>query len=284
MTAATATHTIVQISDTHLVADGLLHDRVDTEQRLARMLDKLQASSWRPELLILSGDLADHGEPQAYRRLRAILEPAAQRLGAAVVYLAGNHDDRDVLQRELLDVEPDGRPLDRITWVDGLRVITLDSTVPGLHHGELSDDQLTWLTAELTAPAPEGTILAVHHPPLLSTSEFSTMLSLREPQRLADAIRGTDVRIVLSGHLHTVISGTLGGVPVWSAPALAYYGDVAAPADSLRAIAGGGMTIVQTFASDTTATFAQLDDPADPAIYEIGAAALLELVAAPAGD
>jgi Icc protein len=271
-------HTIIQISDTHLVADGLMHDRVDTAARLERMLAKIEASAWRPELLLLSGDLADHGEAGAYTRLREIIEPVATRLGAQVAWMPGNHDDGETLRRELLGVEPDGRPLDRVVWLGDLRVITLDSTAAPLHHGELADEQLAWLAQQLATPAADGTVLAIHHPPLPSSSDFATALSLREPQRLADVLRGSDVRIVLCGHLHTVIAGTLGGIPVWSGPAMAYYGDVAGPAQTMRAIAGGGVTIVETLGDDTIATYAPLDAADEEPIYAIGHEALAELI------
>jgi 3',5'-cyclic-AMP phosphodiesterase len=51
-------------------------------------------------------------------------------------------------------------------------------------------------------------------------------IALRDPERLRDAIAGSDVRIVLCGHNHHEALGTLGPVPVWVCPAIAYRADV----------------------------------------------------------
>jgi Icc protein len=45
-------------------------------------------------------------------------------------------------------------------------------------------------------------------------------------ERVAAAIRGTDARLILSGHTHRVRAGTLAGIPVWVSPAMASNADV----------------------------------------------------------
>ncbi len=70
--------TIVQLTDTHITAGGkLVHDAVDTLDSLRRTLDRIVGSGRRVDALVLSGDLTDNGAPEAYRRLRAVVEPAA---------------------------------------------------------------------------------------------------------------------------------------------------------------------------------------------------------------
>ena len=103
---------------------------------------------------MFTGDLADRGEPDAYARLREIVEPVAADLGAQVVWVMGNHDERAPYARGLFDADDDG-PQDRVYDVDGLRIVSLDTSVPGYHHGELCDAQLDWLArrAEHAAPS-----------------------------------------------------------------------------------------------------------------------------------
>ena len=43
---------------------------------------------------------------------------------------------------------------------------------------------------------------------------------------LADVVAGSDVRVVLCGHNHHEGLGTLGSVPVWVSPSVAYRMDV----------------------------------------------------------
>ena len=88
-------HAIAHISDTHFLAAGKeLYGSVRTEDHLEQALKQLERSDVRPEAIVFTGDLADLGEPDAYRRLRAIVEPAAKRMGAEVIWVMGNHDER----------------------------------------------------------------------------------------------------------------------------------------------------------------------------------------------
>lgn len=258
--------TIVQLSDVHIPAEGRLFGHVDCDARLAAALDAIVASDWRPEVLVLSGDLTDRGHPDSYRRLRPVVEAAARRLDAPVVYLPGNHDDVDVLERELLDREPTGRPLDQVAWIGSTRLIALDSTDRAGHHGTLEDAQLEWLAAELAAPAPEGSILVMHHPPVLSPLPIMADMQLREPERLAAVLAGSDVRMILCGHDHHASCGALAGVPVWLAPALAYTMDPLAAAGRVRGLPGGGCTLVELHAGGPVATAIPAPDGAEPVL------------------
>jgi 3',5'-cyclic AMP phosphodiesterase CpdA len=144
----------------------------------------------------------------------------------------GNHDDRGALREHLLGQRPSTEPLDRAYWLNGLRVITLDTTVPGKHHGELAPEQLEWLAAELEFPAPDGTILAMHHPPVPCIQELAVLVELRGQAAIADVLRGSDVRAILAGHLHYSTSGTFAGIPVSVASATCYTQDLAGAVDA----------------------------------------------------
>ncbi len=84
-------HFLLHLSDTHLLAPGgRLYDRVDSAAHLRELFAELEASRGRPEAIVFTGDLADRGEPEAYELLRSIVEPAAARLGARVIWVMGN--------------------------------------------------------------------------------------------------------------------------------------------------------------------------------------------------
>ena len=221
-------HFILHVSDTHFVGKGeLLHERIDSDKNLAALFEGFEKADARPEAIVFTGDLADTGLPDAYDRLRAIVEPAAEKLGAQVVWVMGNHDERTAFRRGLLDEEGDpAEPLDRVYDVNGLRIIALDSTVPGHHHGELTDAQLEWLARELEVPAPDGTFIALHHPPVPSPLGLLAFVELKEQHRLAKVIEGTDVRGILGGHLHYSTHSTFAGVPVSVASATCYTQDL----------------------------------------------------------
>lgn len=215
------------MSDPHLIAGpGLLYGAVDSERNLVRAFEHLVLSSGRPEAVIFTGDLADTGSPAAYRKLRDIVEPACEEMGAAVIWAMGNHDDRANFRTELLGQAGGDSPIDVIYTMSGLRIITLDTSVPGWHHGELDQGQLNWLSAVLAHPAPEGTILAMHHPPVPCVLKIAVATELRQQHRFADVIRGTDVRAILAGHLHYSTSATFAGIPVSVAAATCYTQDL----------------------------------------------------------
>ena len=237
---APARRTIVHLSDTHLLAGNRpLGGRYDTAANLARMLQALERTAVRPDAIVFTGDLTDLGEPEAYTALKDAVEPVAERLGAPIVWVSGNHDERPALRRDLLGLEPTIEPVTGVWDLGGLRLIALDTSVPGWHHGDLDEDQLEWLARTLSTPAPLGTLLAMHHPPIPSHIPFFDILELRDQPRLADIVRGADVRGIIAGHLHYSTGGTFAGIPVSVAAATCYTMNLALPAVEVNGMDAG---------------------------------------------
>lgn len=226
-------HVIAHVSDPHLrAAGGLLYDAIDSEAHLRETLVRLGRVEPRPQALVFTGDLADKAEPKAYARIREIVEPAAAAWGAQVIWVMGNHDERAAYSAGLFDGESEA-PQDRVYDVDGLRIVALDTSVPGYHHGDLTPEQLGWLADVLATPAPHGTILALHHPPIPSPMlPPAEVIELRDQEALAEVVRSSDVRAVLAGHLHYSTYSTFAGVVVSVASATCYLSDPA-PDDRL---------------------------------------------------
>ena len=237
---APAQRVIVHISDTHLLAGNRpLGGRYDTAGNLSATLAAVERTGIRPDAIVFTGDLTDLGEPDAYAALRAEVEPFAARLGAPVAWVAGNHDERPALREGLLDAAPSSEPVTGVWDLGGLRLVALDSTVPGWHHGDLDAAQLDWLRDVLATPAPLGTILALHHPPLPSHIPFFDILELQHQDELAAAIAGSDVRAILAGHLHYSTSGTFHGIPVSVASATCYTMNLQRPPQEVNGMDAG---------------------------------------------
>ena len=251
-----ARRTIVHVSDTHFLAGNRrLGARYDTAANLDRMLDAIERLAVHPDALVFTGDLTDLGEPDAYRALREAVEPVAERLAAPLVWLAGNHDERPALHRDLLGEPATQRPVTGVWDLGGLRLIGLDTSIPGWHHGDIDDEQLAWLRSRLSEPAPLGTLLAMHHPPLPSHIPLFDILELRHQDRLADVIAGTDVRGILAGHLHVSTHGMFAGVPVSVAAATCYTMNLARPVARVNGMdAGQSFHLVHVY--DQTITHA----------------------------
>jgi 3',5'-cyclic AMP phosphodiesterase CpdA len=222
------THVVAHLSDTHLLAGSARqYDAIDTVERFRQALDRVGRIDPPPQALVFTGDLADVGDPAAYRILRELVEPMADAIGAQVVWCMGNHDDRAAYSRELFGEESDASQ-DRVYDVAGLRIVSLDTTVPGWHHGEVAESQLAWLRDVLATPAQHGTILALHHPPIPSPMvPASELIELRDTEGLADVLRGSDVRAIVGGHYHFSSHSTFAGIPVSVASATCYLADPA---------------------------------------------------------
>ncbi|GAA3746905.1 3',5'-cyclic adenosine monophosphate phosphodiesterase CpdA [Leifsonia bigeumensis] len=276
-------HTILHLSDTRLLAGPasgrLLFDRVDPEARLRRLIERLEASGTRPEAIVFTGDLSELGEPDAYATLRSIVDPVAERLGAVPIWVPGERDSREAFRTGLLGQLPSDAPIHRVVFLDGLRVITLDTSVPGSHHGELDPGQLDWLSAELATPAPYGTILAMHHPPVPSLVDLDVAVELRDQSALARVLGGSDVRGIIAGHVHFSTTATFAGIPVSVASATCYGQDLTAPLGSQRARDGGqSYNLVSVFDETVMHTVVPvIDDPIVSWISADESARLLEL-------
>ncbi|HWH27321.1 MAG TPA: metallophosphoesterase [Pseudolysinimonas sp.] len=270
---APPTHVVAHLSDTHLLGGARpLYGTVDTDAPLAAALARLESGGIRVDALVITGDLTELGEPEAYRRLRELVEPVAKRLGAELVWVMGNHDVRAAYAAELRgeatadagpqDVGPqDVGPQDAVHEVAGLRIISLDTTVPGYHHGDIRESQLEWLAEQLAEPAPHGTVLALHHPPIPSSVEVMALLELRNQAALAKVIRGRDVRAILGGHLHYATAGQFAGIPVFVAAGSCYVIDAGAdPASLIGHAAGQTLSLVHMRPGAVTTSAIPLDE------------------------
>ncbi|KJC63749.1 phosphodiesterase [Agreia bicolorata] len=262
-----ADHVLAHISDTHFLGGRRpLYGSIDTDANLSAAMAALEASRLDIDALVFTGDIADLGEPDAYGRVRAIVEPAAARMGAEILWVMGNHDDRSAFRAGLLDsigddASLDDAPIDRVVDLEGLRVITLDTSVPGYHHGELAREQLEWLREQLAVSAPHGTILSLHHPPIPSPVAYMQVLELQRQHELAEVVRGSDIRAILGGHLHYSTHGLFAGIPVAVAAATCYTMDVSAPESTLVGRDGGqSITLVHAYADQVVHSIVPLGD------------------------
>jgi 3',5'-cyclic AMP phosphodiesterase CpdA len=170
-----------------------------------------------PDALLLTGDLADNQADSEYVQVLASLEG----IDAPRYALPGNHDDRDALRRHFGLPGESGTPVQYAVELDALRILMLDSTRPGADDGEFDAGRLAWLADALAAGDRTPTLLAMHHPPLLTHMPAFDALALAAEDRaaLADVVRRhRNVTLIVAGHVHRAISGELAGRRVLSAP------------------------------------------------------------------
>jgi 3',5'-cyclic AMP phosphodiesterase CpdA len=149
---ASRTILIAQISDLHITPPGALaYGRVDTAAALLRTIGTLNGLSPRPDLVVISGDIADSAQPEEYAHATKLLG-ALQMPFAAI---PGNHDRRAPMREAFPDSLYGNAncALNTVRRVEGLDIFLMDSTVAGAAHGELDAETLVWLDDALAASA-----------------------------------------------------------------------------------------------------------------------------------
>ena len=274
-----AEHVVVHISDTHLLAgEAKLYGSIDSDAPLTLLMERLVASGISIDALVFTGDLADRGEEEAYRRLRSLVEPWALKLNTQVVWVMGNHDEREAYSQVLMDQAPSTNPQDAVYVANGLRIIALDTSVPGYHHGEVTKAQLEWLGAELETPAEKGTLLALHHPPIPTPIELMGLIELEDQAALAAVIKGSDVRGILAGHLHYSTFSTFAGVPISVAAAACYTIDLIAPAATILSAKTTGLaaSLVHVYPEQVVFSEVSLEDVPEIMSYDASYRSVVE--------
>lgn len=198
---------LAQLSDPHVGASWIAADPL---ARLHACVAALRTDTLAPDAVVIPGDLAEHGSPDEY----ALVRDELAALTVPVYAVPGNHDDRRAL-RACFDLPGHGdAPISYAVEIGPLRLLMLDSTIPGDDGGDLGPDQLGWLKARLHEAPERPTVLVMHHPPLRTGVTAYDGIGLSDSSRLelASLLGDSDhVLAVLSGHLHRPIAGTVGG-------------------------------------------------------------------------
>jgi len=208
--------TILQLTDPHIGANWAPGDPVDT---LRAVLEVVRGLPQRPDVALLTGDLTAGGDEEDYARLAAVIR---EELVVPLHVLPGNHDDRAALRRHFDVGGQGGESIQYPIELEGLRILMLDTTIPGGEAaGDLDGERLDWIGGELAARPEVPTVLAMHHPP------FLTGVPGMDCYALADDARDAIARLIadhpqvcgtIAGHVHKTMNTILGGRPSMTAP------------------------------------------------------------------
>jgi 3',5'-cyclic AMP phosphodiesterase CpdA len=206
---------LVQLSDMHLRTG---EDGRAPAERLEHAVRRVAELEPRPDAVLLSGDLVDEPSSAAYEQAHELLAP----LGLPVHAIPGNHDDRDMLRARFgPGPAPAGEPVQVAVDCGPLRLVACDSTVPGSEHGELDAARMDWLERTLRERPDTPTLLALHHPPVLTGVRAMDAIALAREDRLAlEALLAEhpQVRAITCGHAHTTMTTAFAGRPLLICP------------------------------------------------------------------
>jgi len=211
---------LAQLTDLHVRPTGMASSRVvETTMLTERALRAVARLRPAPDAVLLTGDLTECGLDEEY----AVLAEILARLAVPVHVIPGNHDRREWL----LAVLPATRQTDGFVQyaVDGLpvRLVMLDTVVPGAGHGALCGRRLDWLAATLAAAPGRPTLLAMHHPPFVTGIAHMDAIMLQGPERLRAVLeRHPQVQRIVCGHHHRAITARFAGAVASVCPSVAH--------------------------------------------------------------
>jgi 3',5'-cyclic AMP phosphodiesterase CpdA len=209
---------IAQLSDLHVRPEGCLyHDVVDSNRMLGEAIAHLACLDRMPDLVLITGDLVDEGRVEEYDAAHKILEA----LAVPFLVIPGNHDRRANFRACFADhvYLPAIGPLHYCVDAYPVRIIALDSTVPGLHHGAIDNEGLSWLRVTLAANETKPTIVMLHHPPFVCGIPYMDDYRYLDPEPLAEVLGSfSNVELVLCGHVHRPMFRRWAGTVVAACP------------------------------------------------------------------
>ena len=247
--------TFVHITDLHVsapeAADPGLHS--DTPATLERMVGIVNAMTPRPDFVVASGDLTNHGDEASYRCVKALLD----RVEVPLVLALGNHDRREGFNA-VFGAGASDAAFFHAQRLGGLHVITLDTGVPGKVAGAITDAQFDFLAAEMDRHAELPKLIVMHHPPRVDPDGLPWgTIDMASTERLAEVLRGRDVIGILSGHIHIDQVTHWHGIPIVVANGQHSTVDLLERAD-LRIVEGTGFALCTHRASGLSVTFVPL--------------------------
>ncbi|MEM9150359.1 MAG: phosphodiesterase [Cyanobacteria bacterium P01_F01_bin.3] len=207
---------IAHISDLHVMMPGeLAYGVVDTGPMVERAIAHLKKLN--PDLIVISGDLVHQVKREEYRRLQSMLSS----LKMPVYLIPGNHDSRDLIRDVFTDHTylPDSGYLQYTVEDHPLRLIMLDTNVPGKGHGELDASRLSWLDQQLSNQPTKPTLLFMHHPPFTTGIDLMDGYGLSGLTGLENIVKKYScIERIGCGHIHRPIQKRWAGTLVYTVP------------------------------------------------------------------
>lgn len=213
---------LAHISDPHIGLENSPTERTyATASLLVNAVNHLSVLPLPPDALLVTGDCVDTGKVEEYERFLDIIRP----LRVPVFVVPGNHDNRDNL-RSALGLQGKKHMAGFVQYVVDdwpVRLIGLDSLIPGNLAGYLCSERLLWLNERLMECPKQPTILFLHHPPFHTGLEVLDDIGLRNATELHRVVgRYPAVELILAGHVHRTMVRRLNGAVAMTCPSTAH--------------------------------------------------------------
>lgn len=210
---------LIVFTDLHMTPEGKTIIGLDPFKRLEAGIEHVNTYQADADGVIITGDLAHHGDIEAYKRLKVLLD----RLKLPLFITVGNHDNREMFLSVFPETQTDehGFVQRAIDFAD-CRALILDSLFgppyeyPISHAGFLCQKRMRWLERELKAAKDAGkpVLIFMHHPPHKTGFSGMDVIKLINEADFYDLVEEHgNVRHIFAGHVHRTINGSHRGIP-----------------------------------------------------------------------
>lgn len=203
---------IIQITDTHLMPRGINLHGLDPCKRLEACIVSINKYHSNAELCIITGDLADRGDREAYHDLRVILK----QLSMPYHLLIGNHDHRKIFSEVFPEAPHDEQGfIQQVLETPVGALLMLDTVEHGEPWGSYCETRASWLKSQLELHKNKPVYLFMHHPPFAIGIPVLDRISLREDaKRIYQTVKDfSNIKHLFFGHVHRPVSGSWHGIP-----------------------------------------------------------------------
>ena len=224
---------IAQLTDLHIRPPGQAANRVaETNMLVERAFRAVAAFTPRPDVILLTGDLTECGLDAEYANLARMIRC---HLTPPVFVIPGNHDRRENLRKELEHlpgVTADPFYVQYAVEDFPVRLVMLDTAVPGSAAGELRPEQLQWLDRTLAQAPHKPTMIGMHHPPFSCGITHMDRIRLNNVAAFAEVVaRHKQVERIVCGHHHRAITTKLAQAIASISPSVAHQVEMSLRAD-----------------------------------------------------
>ena len=203
---------LIHLTDIHITVEGEKILGKDPNTHFAEAIAHINKHQADADLAIITGDLTNWGEIEAYQRLQALLET----LKMPTRLLIGNHDDRNNFRDVFHTVPHDDNGFIQYAEDTSVgRFLYLDTNEPGTHAGHYGPERIGWLTSELDRAAGQPVYIFMHHPPMRVHSRPLDMIGLMDEALFRGVLEGhhDHIRHIFFGHCHLPLAGSYLGIP-----------------------------------------------------------------------
>ena len=190
---------VIQISDTHLFADDELEIfGVKSNAKFNEVINRIIAEdSHDADIILFTGDISQDETPQSYKKAADCLSA----LNIPIYWIPGNHDSLDQAKSVFINTKNFNRhsTLSLPCW----HLIFLNTKMDGRDDGQLSHSELEMLKHEITiSPVNKKLAIVMHHHPAPVGTPLIDHYILQNAKEFWDIIVGTNVELIICGHVH----------------------------------------------------------------------------------